>query len=50
MIVLGTSADQSTDPKSQLRPSVMNFFHFDPSAVHPADPSREKLAIRAGAF
>src|SRR6185369_6784477 len=50
MIVFGIGADQSTAPKSQLRPRVVKLFHLIPSVVQPAEPSREKLAIRAGAF
>src|SRR5947207_7831793 len=50
MMVLGTGADQSTEPKSQLRPSVLKRFHWVPSVVQPAVPSREKLAIRPGEF
>src|SRR5437773_11261627 len=50
MIVFGTGAAQSTEPKSQLRPSVVKLFHLIPSAVQPAEPSSEKLAVRPGAF
>src|SRR5205809_5945894 len=50
MIVVGTGADQSTEPKSQLRPRVVKLSHFVPSVVQPANPSREKLASREGAF
>src|SRR6185503_14081649 len=50
MMVLGTGADQSTDPKSQLRPRSVKRLQWIPSVVHPAEPSREKLAIRPGAF
>src|SRR5262245_3299557 len=50
MMVWGTGATQSTEPKSQLRPSVVKDFQWVPSAVQPAAPSNEKLAIRVGAF
>src|SRR5213593_4833994 len=49
-MVLGTGAAQSTEPKSQLRPRLVKPFHLTPSVVQPADPSREKLAMRVEAF
>ena len=50
MMVCGAAADQSTDPKSQLRPLSVKLCHFLPSVVNPARPSSEKLAIRWGSF
>jgi hypothetical protein len=50
MIVFGIGAAQSTEPKSQLRPRVVKLFHWIASIIQPAEPSREKLAIRAGAL
>src|SRR6185295_3668316 len=49
MMVLGTGAAQSTEPKSQLRPRSVKRFQWIPSVVQPAEPSREKLAMRPGA-
>src|SRR5947209_2473048 len=49
-MVFGTGAAQSTEPKSQLRPRLVNRFQTVPSRVQPAEPSREKLASRAGEF
>ena len=43
MVVFGTRAAQSTEPKSQLRPRLVKPFHLSPSAVQPAEPSSEKL-------
>src|SRR5262245_2330687 len=50
IMVLGTGAAQSTEPKSQLRPKVVKRIQCSPSVIQPAVPSREKLAIRVGAF
>src|ERR1043166_847517 len=50
MIVFGIGVAQSTEPKSQLRPRVVKRFQAMPAAGQPADASREKLAIRPGAF
>src|SRR5262245_29963772 len=49
-MVEGSEADQSTEPKSQFRPRSANLFQDEPSAVQPAEPSKEKLASRLGAF
>jgi hypothetical protein len=50
MMVLGTSAAQSTEPKSQLRPRLVKRRQVRPSVVQPAEPPREKLAILVGPF
>src|SRR5581483_564544 len=50
MMVVIAGAFQSTEPKSQLRPRLLKLFQLSPSAVQPADPSKEKLAILVGEF
>src|SRR5439155_10402014 len=50
IMVFGTGAAHSTEPKSQLRPRFVKRFQLIPSLVQPAEPSSEKLAIRSGAF
>src|SRR5262245_36354599 len=49
-IVLGLGDAQSIDPKSQLRPIAAIFCQVAPSLVHPALPSSDHAATRAGAF
>src|SRR4051812_5041647 len=50
MMVFGTGVPQSTEPKSQFRPRLVKLFQCRPSDVQPAEPSRENLARRVGAF